>query len=63
MLYYDGRRESIALVMGDVEMGEDVICPGSFGLRFRTRFQQVSMAMLQRKWKRRKKQFKKRAKA
>ena len=26
MLYYDGRRESIALVMGDVETGEDVIC-------------------------------------
>ena len=26
ILYYDGRRESIALVMGNVENGEDVIC-------------------------------------
>lgn len=26
ILYYDGQKESIALVMGDVEMGEDVIC-------------------------------------
>ena len=26
ILYYDGQRESIALVMGDVENGEDVLC-------------------------------------
>ncbi len=26
LLFYDGRSESIALVMGNVEMGEDVIC-------------------------------------
>ena len=26
ILYYDGQKESIALVMGDVETGEDVIC-------------------------------------
>lgn len=26
VLYYDGQRESIALVMGDVEGGEDVLC-------------------------------------
>ncbi len=26
ILYYDGQKESIALVMGDVEMGEDLIC-------------------------------------
>jgi len=26
ILYYDGQKESIALVMGDVENGEDVIC-------------------------------------
>lgn len=26
VLYYDGQRESIALVMGDVEAGENVLC-------------------------------------
>jgi GTP cyclohydrolase II len=26
ILYYDGQKESIALVMGDVDKGEDVIC-------------------------------------
>ena len=26
VLYYDGQKESIALVMGDVEGGEDVLC-------------------------------------
>ncbi|HEV8593517.1 MAG TPA: hypothetical protein VGQ55_15540 [Pyrinomonadaceae bacterium] len=26
ILYYDGQKESIALVMGDVESGEDVLC-------------------------------------
>jgi GTP cyclohydrolase II len=26
ILYYDGQKESIALVMGDVENGEDVLC-------------------------------------
>lgn len=26
ILYYDGQKESIALVMGDVEGGEDVLC-------------------------------------
>lgn len=26
VLYYDGQKESIALVMGDVEGGEDVVC-------------------------------------
>lgn len=26
ILYYDGKKESIALVMGDVENGEDVFC-------------------------------------
>lgn len=26
VLYYDGQRESIALVMGDVETGEDILC-------------------------------------
>ena len=26
ILYYDGRRESIAIVMGDVASGEDVLC-------------------------------------
>lgn len=26
ILFYDGQKESIALVMGDVENGEDVIC-------------------------------------
>lgn len=26
ILYYDGKKESIAIVMGDVENGEDVLC-------------------------------------
>ena len=26
ILYYDGQRESIAIVMGDVENGEDILC-------------------------------------
>ena len=26
VLYYDGRKESIAIVMGDVDGGEDILC-------------------------------------